>query len=257
VVAAAQSYSGKYHLASKFTAHDVPACNFTQALDLNGGYIQRLSLSTCRAANGQSMDRYGFTLSADSLVLAVMTSSTVDGYLTLYDASGNVLRTDDNGYGGIDPLIIQYLPAGSYTLAARDAFAAAGGLYEVDLRTIPGPKPPLCTSRGSLSPGASVSGNITYTGCQYPDHTFADLYQLTLTTDTAIDLGLTSTDFDASLIVLDAKGSVVDTDEDSGGATNARITGLLAAGTYYVVAKPSGDYLAHGAYTLSAKAVEQ
>ena len=32
-----------------------------------------------------------------------------------------------------------------------------------------------------------------------------------------------------------------------------RINIPLAAGTYYVVAKPFGDYLAHGAYTLSAK----
>ena len=66
----------------------------------------------------------GFTLSADSLVLAVMTSSEVDGYLTLYDAAGNVLRSDDNSYGCNDPLIVQYLPAGTYKLAARATLAA-------------------------------------------------------------------------------------------------------------------------------------
>jgi hypothetical protein len=256
VVAAAGSYSGGYRLTSKFTPHDIPVCRFTQALDLNGGYIQRLSLSTCKAPNGQAVDQYGFTLAADSLVLAVMTSSEVDGHLTLYDASGSVVRTDDNSYGGIDPLIIQYLPAGTYTLAARDAFAAAGGLYEVDLRTVTGPKPPLCTSRGPLSPGGSVSGNITYTGCQYSDGTFADLYEFALSADATVDFGLTSPDFDASLIVLDAKGNVVDADDDGGGGTNARITRPLAAGTYYIVAKPSGDYLAHGTYILAAKTVE-
>ncbi len=56
--------------------------------------------------------------------------------------------------------------------------------------------------------------------------------------------------------MLDAKGNLVEDDDDSGGNTNARITRALTAGTYYVVAKPLGDYLAHGAYTLSATAVE-
>jgi hypothetical protein len=256
VVAAASSFSGKYRLTSKFTAHDVPACTYTQALDLNGGYIQRLNLGGCKAANGQPVDYYGFTLSADSLVLAVMTSSEVDGFLTLYDSAGNVVRTDDNSYGGIDPLIVQYLPAGTYKLAVRGALAASGGLYEVDLRTVPGPRPPLCGSRGTLELGGSVSGNITYTGCQYTDKTFADVYQMTLTSDAAVDLRLNAVEFDAYLIVLDAKGNLVEDDDNGGGGSNARITQSLPAGTYYVVAKPLGDYLAHGAYTLTAKTVE-
>ena len=50
------------------------------------------------------MDYYSFTLSTDSLVLAVMTSSEVDGYLTLYDSNGHVVRSDDSSYGSNDPL---------------------------------------------------------------------------------------------------------------------------------------------------------
>jgi hypothetical protein len=67
-----------------------------------------------------------------------------------------------------------------------------------------------------------------------------------------VDLRLNAADFDANLIVLDAKGNLVEDDDDDGGGTNARITRALPAGTYYVVAKPLGDYLAHGAYTLTA-----
>jgi serine protease Do len=256
VVAAAQSFAGNYRLNSKFTAHDLPACTYSQALDLNGGYIQKLNLGSCKAANGQPVDYYGFTLSADSLVLAVVTSSDVDGFLTLYDASGNIVRTDDNNYGGMDPLIVQYLPAGAYKLAVRDARAVTGGLYQVDLRTVPGPRPPLCTSRATLPLGGSVSGNITYTGCQYTDQTFADLYQMTLAAEATVDIRLNATEFDPYLIVLDAKGNVVEDDDDGGGNTNSRITRAFPAGTYYVVTKPFGDYVAHGAYTLSAKTVE-
>ena len=255
-VAAAQSYAGSYRLASKFTAHDVPPCTFTQAIDLNGGYIQRLNAASCKGADGQPVDYYGFTLSADSLALAVVTSSAVDAFLTLFDSSGNPLRSDDNGYIGIDPLIVQYLPAGSYKLAVRSATSSAGGLYQVDLRTVEGPRPALCSPSAPLNMGATVNGNLTYTACQYPDQTFADVYAFTLDNDNTVDLQMASSNFDAYLVLLDAKGNVVDEDDNGGGGTNARIVSPLAAGTYFVVAKPAGSYLDHGSYSLSAKAAD-
>ncbi|HEY1493570.1 MAG TPA: pre-peptidase C-terminal domain-containing protein [Candidatus Solibacter sp.] len=253
IVAAASSGSGNYRLAAKFTPHDALPCTYVQALDLNGGFIQRLGRGSCRASNGQPVDYYSFTLAADSLVLAVMTSSEVDGFLTLTDASGNVLRTDDNSYGSNDPLIVQYLPAGTYQLAARDASSTIGGLYELDLRTTEGPRPPFCTDKMTIAQGATVSGEIRYTGCQYGDNTFADFYQFTLPADGQVDILLNSRDFDAYLVLLDAKGAEVDEDDDSGGNTNARLTRALAAGTYTIVAKPFGDYRDQGKYTLSVK----
>jgi hypothetical protein len=253
VAGAAASGAGNYQLAAKFTAHDIPDCTFAQSLDLNGGFIQRLGPRSCIAANGQPVDYYTFTLAEDALVLAVMTSSEVDGYLTLYDARGNLVRNDDNTYGSGDPLIVQYLPAGTYKLAARDASATVGGLYQVDLRTVTGPRPPFCTPKSTVTAGATVTGVITYTGCQYTDNSFADLYQMNLTADAAIDLRLNSSEFDAYLVLLDSKGAVVDEDNDSGGNTNSRIARNLPAGTYFMVVKPFGDYTSHGAYTLITK----
>jgi hypothetical protein len=253
VAGAAASGAGNYQLAAKFTAHDIPDCTFAQSLDLNGGFIQRLGPRSCIGANGQPVDYYTFTLAEDALVLAVMTSSEVDGYLTLYDARGNLVRNDDNTYGSGDPLIVQYLPAGTYKLAARDASATVGGLYQVDLRTVTGPRPPFCTPKSTVTAGATVTGVITYTGCQYTDNSFADLYQMNLTADAAIDLRLNSSEFDAYLVLLDSKGAVVDEDNDSGGNTNSRIARNLPAGTYFMVVKPFGDYTSHGAYTLITK----
>ena len=250
IAAASTAGAGPYHLATGFTAQPVPACTFAQPLNLNGGYIQRLGPNSCIGSNGQAVDYYSFTLPVDSLALAVMTSSEVDGYLTLYDANGNVLRTDDNSYGSNDPLIVQYLPAGSYKLAARGSSASVGGLYEVDLRTAAGPRVPFCTSKATLPASGSVSGSIGYTGCQYTDNTFADVYQVTMSAAGTLDLRLNSSAFDAYLVLLDSKGAVLQEDDDSGGGTNSRITAPLAAGTYYVVAKPFGDYTSAGAYTL-------
>jgi hypothetical protein len=250
IVAAASQGNGTYLLTSQFAAHDIPACAYVQSLDVNGGYVQRLGTGSCRDSNGQPVDYYQFVLPSDGVVAAVMTSSEVDGYLTLLDASGTVLRTDDNSYGSGDPLIVQYLPAGTYKLATRDASSTVGGLYEVDVRTLLGPRPPFCAPKSTVALGSTVSGAVSFSGCQYVD-TFADIYQISLTSDTSIDIRLNSSDFDAYLVLLDARGNVVDQDDDSGGNTNARITIPLPAGAYYVVAKPFGDFTAHGNYSLS------
>ena len=250
VVAAASEGGGHYQLTSQFALQAIPACTYVQALDINGGYIQRLGSGSCIGTNGQPVDYYQFTLPADGVVAAVMTSSEVNGFLTLLDSSGNVLRWDDNGYTDNDPLIVQFLPAGTYQLAARDSGSTVGGLYEVDLRTVVGPRPPFCTPLAAVPVGNTVTGTIGFSGCQYGGTNFADIYQIQLTADTTVDLRLNSSDFDAYLVILDAKGNLVDQDDDSGGNTNARITELLPAGTYYVVAEPYGDYTAHGNYSL-------
>ncbi|HYW41750.1 MAG TPA: hypothetical protein VE959_02760 [Bryobacteraceae bacterium] len=251
VVAAAGFGSGSYQLTTAFTAHDIPACSYVQPLDINGGYIQMLGPAGCRDADGQPMNLYSFTLPSDGVVLAVMTSSDVDGLLRLTDTAGNVLRTDENSYSPNDPMIVEFLPAGTYQLAARAAGSTVGGYYEVDLRTAPGPRPPFCASRGKLAPGATINATLSFTGCQYIDGTFADLYEIDLASSATIDVGLNSSDFDAYLVLLDAQGNVVDEDDDSGGGTNARMNLPLGAGTYFVVAKPFSDYYHVGNYTLS------
>ncbi|SPF54257.1 Peptidase domain protein [Candidatus Sulfopaludibacter sp. SbA4] len=251
IVAAAASGSGGYQVTPQFTAHAITPCSYVQALDINGGYIQKLGPGSCRGGNGQPVDLYQFTLPSDGVVAAFMTSSEVDGFLTLVDSAGNFLRSDDNSYAVNDPLIVQFLSAGTYQLAARAAGSTVGGYYEVDLRTVPGPRPPFCASRGQLAVGGSINGTLTVAACQYIDGTFAGLYQMVLASDTTIDLRLDSSDFDAYLVLLDAKGNVVDQDDDSGGGTNARLNELLAAGTYYVVAKPFSGYTSVGGYTLS------
>jgi hypothetical protein len=250
VTAAARYDSGDYQLAAALTTHDIPPCTYVQAMDINGGYIQRLGARSCHDANGQPVDFYEFTLTSDSLVAAVMTSSEIDGRLTLTGASGNILRSDENSYGLLDPLIVQYLPAGTYRLEARAAASSAGGYYQVDLRTLAGPRPSFCASKAKLDPGANVMGTIQFSGCPY-NGSFADIYEFHLGDATSIDVQLTTADFDAYLILLDEQGNLVDEDDNSGGDTNARITNVLPAGTYYIVARPSSEYFSAGNYILS------
>ncbi len=246
--------TGTYQLSSSFAGHDLVACTNPQSIEANTGYVQRLGAGSCRGTDGQPVDYYQFTIPSDAVVASVMTSNELDGRLILSDGSGGLIRFDDDSYGFGDPLIVEYLAAGKYVLAARASTGSAGGLYRVDLLASPGPRPPFCAARGELVPGGSVSGSIGYAGCLYPDGTFADIYRLEVDADTAADLLLRSPSFDAALILLDASGSVVAADNDGGGGTDARITRSLPAGTYFVVTKPASDLTAGGTYTLSLTA---
>lgn len=253
IVPVAISGVGAYQLTTAFTPHDVLPCS-PYPVPLNGTYYQFLGPGSCRGANGEPMDLYSFVLPTDGVIASVVASSDIDGYLTLTDAAGNVLRQDDNTYGNNDPLIVQYLPAGTYNLQVRDAAASAGGPYALALYVALGPRPPFCSPRGSLPMNGSVSGQINSAGCQYLDNTLGDIYRVDMLYSSTIDLRLNSGDFDAYLILLDTKGDVVAQDDDSGGGTNSRITMMLNAGTYYVVAKPFSDYFSQGNYTMTLAA---
>jgi hypothetical protein len=254
ILAAAVAGTGGYQLTTTFTAQSgttVAACAQFVSLFPNSFYITDLGSGGCAATNGQPADFYQFTLSSSGVIAAVMTSDQIQGHLALTDSSGNYLRSDDDSYAANDPLIVQFLPAGTYQLAASADSSGAGGLYQVSLLAAYGSRPAFCAPLASLTPGASVSGTLAITSCQYVDGTFADIYSLTLASATPLDMLLVSTDFDAYLVVLDAQGDVVAEDDNSGGGTNAEIVQTLPAGTYYVVAKPLAYYYSIGNYTLT------
>ncbi|MGO9260607.1 MAG: PPC domain-containing protein [Bryobacteraceae bacterium] len=254
VAAAAISGTGAYQLTANFTAHTLTPCTYIQPVDNNGGYIADLGEGSCPGPSGQPLDLYQFTLPSAGVILAVMTSSQVEGHLTLTDQSGNLLRSDEDSYAPNDPLIIQYLPAGTYQLQARAVSVTAGGLYEVDVRTTAGSRPPFCVPQGGLTVGATINGALNYTSCQYTDSTFADVYSFTLNAATTVNLELDSSAFSAYLILLDSNGNLLAFGDSGGGGASALLQQTLPAGTYYVVAKAepySGYYNSVGAYTLS------
>jgi hypothetical protein len=253
VAAAAIEGAGAYQLVSTFTANPIPACPAAVAVSIGDGFVvQDLGASGCVGSNGQPMDPFQFTLPADGVVAAVMTSGDFAGDLTLADSAGNLLRHDQSSYAPNDPLIVQFLKAGTYQLLARSATSiAAGGLYQVTVIGTVGPRPVFCGAQPLLALGGTAAGTLSTTSCQYIDGTFADIYPVTLTADTSVDLRLDSAAFDAYLILLDSKGNLLAQDDDSGGGTNSRIVQDLPAGTYYVVAKPFANYYSVGPYTLS------
>lgn len=108
-----------------------------------------------------------------------------------------------------------------------------------------------CASVQSIALGASVSGTLTSTDCSLDDGSFVDYYELRLTSARTVAIQMTSSAFDAYLLLFDrATGDVVAEDDDSAGGFNARIQMSLAAGTYIIGAN-SFDAGETGTYQLS------
>ena len=100
--------------------------------------------------------------------------------------------------------------------------------------------------------GPAVKGTLAATDCAFGDDTYLDAFTFTLSASTSVDVVLRSTAFDAYLFIysLDANGDLVKVAEDdnTGGGTDARLTGTLTAGTHYILANSRGP--GFGAYTL-------
>lgn len=228
---------GSYAVNYTFTARTIPPCAGPQTLALNSAFMGALGANSCAGPDGQPADWYQFTVPADGTVALFMTSTNVDSYLTLLDSQANVLRRDDNSYGGSDSMIVQWLPAGSYTFSATASGGSQTGRYRVDLLFAGGDRPPGCLPLDDLRTG-TTQGSLFINSCQYSDDTFADVYRVQAVNAGTLDVEMDSDSVDSYLILMDGDGNVIAFDDDSGGGNNARITLPVDVGTYYLVAKP-------------------
>ena len=112
----------------------------------NGGFRQaqeipigRPVLGAIQEANDVDVFRFtgqpGQTIVAE--ILAAQLGSALDGMLTLYDAGGHILATNDDGPSGADPELRVKLPAdGVYYLSVIDAQDKGGPthVYQLTVR---------------------------------------------------------------------------------------------------------------------------
>ncbi len=107
---------------------------------------------------------------------------------------------------------------------------------------------------GAISIGDTIDGTLT-------DSEPAFVYTLSGEANETVRISLISEDFDPYLVLQDADGHLIDTDDDSAGNFDSRITIVLpAAGDYRIIAQSFAYYnnsgAATGAYTLSVETVE-
>lgn len=215
----------------------------------------RLETGDPSRPEGGYQDLWEFDGRADQDVTIELRSGAFDTYVELRDPQGAVLAENDDGLGdGTDSFIAAHLSrngryriavrgygdresAGLYELALGIATAAAraGQVIEVRLGE---------TTIGRLEPGDSILGDSSY----------ADVLLFRPAASGRVVFQHRSSDFDAYLILQDADGRALTTDDDGGSGTDAEITFEVQAGrTYRIVANSYGEERRTGTYRITVR----
>lgn len=116
-----------------------------------------------------------------------------------------------------------------------------------------------CDATSAILLGQVVDGTLAGTDCLLEDGSYLDLFRIAVTANGRIQFDVTSTAFDAYLILFienpDGSKVAVGGDDNSGGGTNARITRDVLAGETYVIGANSLLGGVTGAYQVGAQAV--
>ena len=205
------------------------ACSSPTPLAVPTLISRTITSASCQLSDGTYADLYDVNVTATTTLIFTMTSATMDTYLILANSSGAVVSENDDGAGGSNAQIRFTASPGHYTLMAN-TYRVATGAYQLTSAVAPNP----CTIATKLTLGVTVNGALTIDDCLLQGG-YLKYYVFTLATPSQVAVDMTSTAFDAFLVLSDvASGAIIATDDDGAGNSNPRIAANLPAGQYIV-----------------------
>ncbi len=202
---------------------------------------------------------YGFVGARGDTVTAELTSNDFDANLLLADASGNVLRKDDDGGGNCNARLQYVLPAAAnYRLYANSSARAELGEYHLTI--VRGTRPAATDSScrgfgrvaGMIQVGQTVTGRLTDNDPMFlSDSTYFQRWILPVQLNQTFTVDLMSDDFDSYLRLARGHDEKLVDNDDGGGGCNARIV-YTATDDHplRVIVNTVGAKRATGSYTL-------
>ena len=161
-----------------------------------------------------------------------------DTTLELYDSQGNLINSDDDSGGNLNPrLTFSVSETGTYYVLIHGFSTDSYGNYNLTLTEGSG----ICRNSQPITLGDTVNGTIQ----SYVEN----CYSFTTTSAQAYTFWVESS-IDTVLVLYDQDGNEIGFDDDSGGNFNPRLQiSLPNAGTYYIAVhgygSNSGDYTLH------------
>jgi len=205
--------------------------------------VPLISLAACGSTEPDAV----VALSESDVTLTNI-GATVQLVAIVIDRDGNVLP-DTVDWLSLDTLVATVSSNGLVTAVAEGATmvsAQTRGVASATTVTVAD----ACQDVTVLTLTQAAQGNLAPDGCLLDD-ALSDLFSLSLTDTTSVLLDLTSTEFDASLEIQDTLGNTVESDDDGGPGTDARINRSLPPGDYAIIAT-SFEGTETGSYTLTA-----
>ncbi|NGZ26949.1 MAG: hypothetical protein G8345_08675 [Magnetococcales bacterium] len=249
----AQGYSsstGDYTLSVNNNGSEIPAStDTTNALTING----EAAISTIGTSGDQDWWRVILSAGTSYAIQLNANASSLDTYLRLLDSSSSVLASDDDSGEGYNSLI-NYTPlyTGTYYVSAQ-GYSSYTGSYSLQINDTSGNNnnnddlPANSSTSGRLTVNASpANGSIELSSDQ-------DWWQVVLNSGVAYSIqqdAASGSTLDTYLRLLDAGGTLLTYDDDSGDYLNSLINFTPdTTGTYFVSA--GGYSSSRGSYTLS------
>ena len=197
---------------------------------------------------GQSADGWRFDLASATILNINLTSPSGLVELIVTDMQLNVVAY---GYGnGTSSQVVAPFAPGSYVIWPRAPYDVPLGNYEIAAQLHQ--TPPCSVAAGSIAVGQTVTSQIEDSDCAFLPNQYADSWQLSLATQTTLQIDVASDEFDAVLLVTSAVGQWLAFDDDGGGYPNSRLVITLPPGDYLVVASTYSP-LATGSYQLAVQ----
>lgn len=214
-----------------------------------------------QAGDGELVDDSYFDLfeyrgQPGEALVVTLRSSDFDAYLQGGPAEGSdldVTDEDDDGAGGTDARMTVTIGAsGVYRIRANSYGGGQTGAYTLSVTS----DRPAAAASGTtqLRAGQTVSGALDNSDPRLSDDSFFDLYEYRGQPGETITVTLRSPDFDAFLqggVLSGGEVDVQESDDDSAGGTDSRITATLGGSGVYIIRANSLTSGETGAYTLS------
>jgi pre-peptidase len=173
---------------------------------------------------------YAFVGNKGDTITAELTSDDFDANVVLMDASGNVLRKDDDGGGNCNARLSYVLPsAANYRVYANSSAPAELGEYQ--LTVVRGKRPAVSDSScrgfgrvaGMIQVGQTVNGRLTDDDPMLTDTTHFQRWILPVQLNQTFTVDLISQDFDPYMRLARGRDEKLVDNDDGGGGCNARI----------------------------------
>ncbi len=227
--------------------------------------------------NGEYVDMYVFEGRRGQAIAAGMISADFDAYLVLVGPNEFTAENDDMESGNTNAFLSATLPAnGTYMLFATSLNPRETGAYEIVVANVqadggsaspppprpapprpapprpappPPPPPAVASGSGTITPGATVRGNLSSNDRQLDDGEYFDTYTFNAQAGQSFTIDMTSEAFDTFLVILGPNDFGAEMD-DGGEGVNSRYTFTAPATGQYTIGATSYEARAQGAYSV-------